>query len=78
MSKIYVLTTGEVYQKVKDKKFICGQLTIQETDTWAIGGPLDECDRNRFENNVEWQCFDTLQEAIDAVLIINIMLTANL
>ena len=54
MSKIYVLATGEVYQKVKDKKFICGQLTIQETDTWAIGGPLDECARGRFENNTEW------------------------
>jgi len=45
MAKIYVLASGEVYQKVKEKKFICGQLTIQETETWAIGGPLDECAR---------------------------------
>jgi hypothetical protein len=70
MGKIYILATGEVYQKVKDKKFICGQLTIQETETWAIGGPLDECARNRFENNTEWQCFDTFQEAIDAAKLI--------
>ena len=32
MSKIYILATGEVYQKVKDKNFICGQLTIKETE----------------------------------------------
>jgi hypothetical protein len=66
MAKIYVLATGEVYQKVKEKKFICGQLTIQETETWAIGGPLDDCARTRFENTSEWQCFDTIQEARDA------------
>ena len=66
MAKIYVLATGEVYQKVKDKKFICGQLTIQETETWAIGGPLDECARTRFVDTDEWQCFDTVQEAKEA------------
>jgi len=66
MAKIYVLASGEVYQKVKEKKFICGQLTIQETETWAIGGPLDECARTRFENNSEWQCFSTLEEARQA------------
>ena len=66
MAKIYVLTTGEVYQKVKEKKFICGQLTIQETETWAIGGPLDDCAINRFENTSEWQCFDTLDAAKEA------------
>jgi hypothetical protein len=66
MAKIYVLATGEVYQKVKDKKFICGQLTIQETETWAIGGPLDECARTRFVDTDEWQCFDTLDAAKEA------------
>jgi hypothetical protein len=66
MAKIYVLASGEVYQKVKDKKFICGQLTIQETETWAIGGPLDDCARTRFENTSEWQCFDTLDDAKEA------------
>jgi hypothetical protein len=66
MAKIYVLATGEVYQKVKEKKFICGQLTIQETETWAIGGPLDECARTRFVDTDEWQCFDTVQEAKEA------------
>jgi hypothetical protein len=66
MSSVYVLASGEVYQKVKDKRFICGQLTIEETETWAIGGPLDGCARTRFENTNEWQCFDTLQEAREA------------
>jgi hypothetical protein len=66
MKKIYVLASGEVYQKVKDKRFICGQLTIEETDNWAIGGPLDECARTRFENTCEWQCFDTIEEAREA------------
>ena len=66
MAKIYVLATGEVYQKVKEKKFICRQLTIQETETWAIGGPLDECARTRFVDTEEWQCFDTLDAAKEA------------
>jgi len=66
MAKIYVLASGEVYQKVKDKKFLIKSIATDLTDTWAIGGPLDECARTRFENNSEWQCFSTLEEARQA------------
>jgi len=65
MAKIYVLASGEVFQKVKDKKFLLKQ-AIDQTETWVIGGPFDDCARNYFENTNEWQCFDTVQEAKDA------------
>ena len=61
--KIYVLATGEVYQKLKDKKIIIGLKGIDMTDTYGIGGPLDPCAATRFVDTDEWQCFDTLEEA---------------
>ena len=61
--KIYVLATGEVYQKLKEKKIIIGMKGIDMTDTYGIGGPFDPCAVTRFENSNEWQCFNTLEEA---------------
>ena len=63
---IYVLATGDVYQKVKEKSLIIKGKAIEQTDTWAIGGPFDDCARNYFENNNEWQCFDSAKEAREA------------
>jgi hypothetical protein len=64
--KIYVLATGEVYQKLKDKKIIVGLKGIDMTNTYGIGGPLDHCATTRFVGTDEWQCFDTLEEAREA------------
>ena len=64
--QIYVLATGEVYQKLKDKKIIVGMKGIDMTDTYGIGGPLDPCAATRFENSDEWKCFNTLAEAREA------------
>ena len=64
--KIYVLATGEVYQKLKDKKIIIGLKGIDMTDTYGIGGPLDPCAATRFEDSDEWKCFNTLEEAREA------------
>lgn len=64
--KIYVLVTGEIYQKVKSNKIAMSGKAIDRTDTWAIGGPFDLCARDRFTNTEEWRCFDTLAEAREA------------
>ena len=64
--KIYVLVTGELFQKIKNKKTIILSKAIETTDTWLIGGPLDTCAINRFENIDEWKCFYTLEEAREA------------
>lgn len=64
--KIYVLVTGDVYQKIKNKKIIMAAKAIVTTDTYVIGGPLDSCVLTRFEGSEEWKCFDTLDEAKEA------------
>ena len=64
--KIYVLVTGDVYQKIKNKKIIMAAKAIVTTDTYVIGGPLDPCALTRFEGSEEWKCFDTLDEAKEA------------
>jgi hypothetical protein len=64
--KIYVLATGEVYQKIKNKKIIMVTNAKVITDTYVIGGPLDPCAATRFVDTDEWQCFDTLEEAKEA------------
>ena len=46
--KIYVLATGEVYQKIKNKKIIMTTNAKVTTDTYGIGGPLDPCAATRF------------------------------
>ena len=61
--KIYVLVTGRVYQKLKNRKIIIGMKGIDMTDTYGIAGPLDPCAATRFKNSDEWRCFITLQEA---------------
>ena len=64
--KIYVLATGEIYQKIKNKKIIMVTNAKVTTDTYGIGGPLDTCAATRFVDTDEWQCFDTLEEAKEA------------
>ena len=64
--KIYVLVTGKVYQKLKNRKIIMVTNAKVTTDTYGIAGPLDPCAATRFENSEEWKCFDTLEEAKEA------------
>jgi hypothetical protein len=71
-SKIYVLVTGKIYQKIKDIKRLEGYKSIEVTNTYAIGGPLDpnidSCIFKRFNGHDGWQCFNSLEEARTAAL----------
>jgi hypothetical protein len=68
-SKLYVLVTGKLYQKIKDMKR-GGYMVIETTDTYGIGGPIepevDSCILKRFNGNEDWNLFNSLAEAREA------------
>lgn len=68
-SKIYLLVTGDLYQKIKNMKMDFNHMSIETTDTYVIGGfdPLkDSCILTRFNDSENWRCFNTLEEAKEA------------
>jgi hypothetical protein len=69
-SKLYVLVTGKLYQKLKDMKKVTGYMAIETTDTYGIGGPIepevDSCILKRFNGTDGWELFNSLTEAREA------------
>ena len=75
-SKLYILVTGKLYQKIKDMRkgeliaFAIGYMEIETTDTYGIGGPIesavDSCILKRFSGNEDCFLFNTLEEAREA------------
>ena len=73
-SKLYILVTGKLYQKIKDMRngeliaYSIGFMAIETTDTYGIGGPIevDSCILKRFIGNEDWALFNTLEEAREA------------
>ena len=63
---VYILVTGEVYQKGRNKKKLYRDAVIDMTETYGIFGPLPPCATLYFWNSKDWKAFNTPEEAREA------------